>query len=202
MLEELYQSGNISLHLPYTKCWTLRRVDIQRLTKPLHNAFGRDVLRQGNNRNNARCTIDTVEYPSSFNKRIPLCELNLLRLVSPVQLCLRRTGIYTRHMLRSCSGLNAAFCFLFYGRFGCVPRFEGFILLKSRDRFSGSSAVGYNEAIYLFHRRSVVVYRHFWEVVMVWSDQRGGWGMGVILTPAKCLQNMRTCQTSYEQAHV
>jgi hypothetical protein len=35
---------------------------------------------------------------------MPLCELNLLRLVSPVQLCLRRTGVYTGYVLRSCPG--------------------------------------------------------------------------------------------------
>ena len=46
-----------------------------------------------------------------------------------------------------------------------MPRFEGLILLKSRDRFSRSSAVTDNEAIYLFYRRSVMVYRHFREVV-------------------------------------
>ena len=73
-----------SLHLPYAKVRALRGINIQRLAKPLHNAFGRDVFRQRDNSHNTRCTIDSIEYPSRLDERMPFYELNLLRLVSPI----------------------------------------------------------------------------------------------------------------------
>jgi hypothetical protein len=95
LLQGFFKSETLSLHFPYAKLWALRIIDIQRFAKPLHNTFGRDVRRQRDNSNNPRRAIDSVEYPSGLDERVPLCELDLLRVVSPVQLRLRRTCIYT-----------------------------------------------------------------------------------------------------------